>query len=359
MVDWDAEDAVIAAQLQAAKAAGYGEIARQEIHNRYLTAQILGRPAEARKALDTYIRFFTSPELPGFQSQSPFAIINRVGNDTYSIVEFTLEQDTDVDIFAIGEYWLGQMVDYGGIEDVSSGKLIWVMTPDRTLPAGGVGDEPPGNDQIALPAGTYRLHFRTNEAHAFGNWTICLLIPYSGVSPCMLLVGMQISPPGTSLPLSRKVTASAGSANSLRPSPHWSMSILWTCLGILLSALVVIPVALWRSRKPVGTSKKVRGWTKVAAWVMWVNSLLSPLLIFVLMKFFDLELLVSSSIVVSTTAIFQMWITHRGSLYVHCVDDLPGDIFHLGLDRKVPFAGGAALLFPCNFSGSRLSPAIE
>ena len=96
-VDWDAEDAAIASQLQAAQAAGIGEIARQEIHDRFLTARILNKPASARKALDTYIRFFTSTQLPGFKSQSPFAMIDRVGNNTYSIVEFTLEKDTDID----------------------------------------------------------------------------------------------------------------------------------------------------------------------------------------------------------------------------------------------------------------------
>ena len=42
---------------------------------------------------------------------------------------------------------------------------------------------------------------------------------------------------------------------------------------------------------------------------MWVNCLLSPLLIFVLMKFFDLESLVNEPpILVSTTAVFQVLI---------------------------------------------------
>ncbi len=316
MVDWDAEDAVIAAQLQAAKAAGYGEIARQEIHNRYLTAQILGRTAEARKALDTYTRFFTSPEVPGFKSKSPFAIINRVGNDTYSIVEFTLEQDTDVDIFAIGGYRLGQMVDYGGIEDVASGKLIWMMTPDQVSPAGGVGNNRQENDQITLPAGTYRLHFRTNETHAFGNW--------SDLPPDTLFWGIALYAVGGNEEFTtRDITPSlqdkllpAQVPPTAPPIDKLEYAILWTCLGILLSAVVVIPVALWRSRNPVGISKKVRGWTKAAAWVMWVNSLLSPLLIFVLMKFFDLELLVNQPpIMVSTTAIFQMWIL-TGVIYL-------------------------------------------
>ena len=307
MVDWEAEDTVIASQLQAAEAAGVGEVARQEIHDRFLTAQVLGRSAEARKALDTYTRFFTTPGLPGSKSRSPFAKIDQVGNNTYSIVEFTLEQDTDVDIFAIGGYRLGQMVDYGGIEDVSSGKLIWMMTPDRVSPAGGVGNNRQVNDQVTLPAGTYRLHFRTDETHSFNHWT--------DLPPDALFWGIALYAVGGNAGITtRDITPSlqdkllpAQVPPTAPPISKLEYAILWTCLGILLSALVGIPVALWRSRNPSGMSKKVKGWTKTAAWVMWVNCLLSPLLIFVLMKFFNLEVLVKQPpILVSTSVTFQM-----------------------------------------------------
>ena len=317
-VDWEAEDAVIASQLQAAQAAGVGEIARQEIHDRYLTAQVLEKPASARKILDTYIRFFTSTELPDFESQSPFAMIDRVGNNTYSIVEFTLKQDTDVNIFSIGGYRLGQMVDYGGIEEVSSGKVIWMMTPDRVSPAGGVGDNRQVNEQITLSAGTYRLHFRTNESHSYGNW--------SDLPPDTLFWGIALYAVGGNVEFTtREITPSlqdkilpAQVPPAVPPISKLEYGILWTCLGILLSALVGIPVALWRSRNPVGTSKKVRGWTHAAAWVMWANSLWTPLLIFVLMTF-DLENLVSEPpILVSTTISFLSGIL-IGAVYMGIV----------------------------------------
>jgi len=315
MVDWDAEDAVIASQLQAAQAAGVGEIAVQEIHDRYLTAQVLEKPTSAGKALDTYIRFFTSTELPDSKSRSPFAMIDQVGNNAYSIVEFTLEQDTDVDIFAIGGYRLGQMVDYGGIEDVSSGKLIWMMTPDRVGPAGGVGNNRQVNDQITLPAGTYRLHFRTNETHSFGNW--------SDLPPDTLFWGIALYAGGDAEITARDITPSvqdkilpAQVPPTAPPISKLEYGILWTCLGIFLIALVAIPVALWRSRHPVGISRKVRRWTNAAAWVMWVNCLLSLLLIVVLMKSYGLDVIVDQPpILVSTTAVLQVWLL-IGAMYL-------------------------------------------
>jgi hypothetical protein len=231
-------------------------------------------------------------------------MIDRVGNNAYSIVEFTLKQDTDVNIFSIGGYRLGQMVDYGGIEDVSSGKLIWMMIPDRVSPAGGVGDNRQVNDQITLPTGTYRLHFRTNESHTYGNWV--------DLPPDTLFWGIALYAAGENVGITtREITPSlqdkilpAQVPPTVPPISKLEYGILWTCLGILLSALVGIPVALWRSRNPVGTSKTVRGWTRAAAWVMWANSLWTPLLIFVLMTF-DLENLVSEPpILVSTTISF-------------------------------------------------------
>jgi CubicO group peptidase (beta-lactamase class C family) len=316
MVDWDAEDGVIASQLQAAQAAGVGELARQEIHDRYLTAQVLNRPTSAGKALKTYIRFFTAPELTVDQSQPPFARIDRVGNNTYSIVEFTLGREADVNVFATGQYRLGQMVDYGGIEDMSSGKLIWIMTPDRVTSAGGVGDNRQVNEQITLPAGTYRLHFRTDVNHSFDHWidlppdNLFWGIALYAVGEDAGITTRNITPFLQDRLLPEQVPPIAAPISKLE------YAILWTCLGIFLSTLVVTPAALWLSRNSMGTSKKVRGWTKAAAWVMWVNSLLSSLLIFVLMKFFDLELLVNEPpILVSTTLTFQVCVL-AGVIYI-------------------------------------------
>jgi len=191
---------------------------------------------------------------------------------------------------------------------VASGKLIWMMTPDRVSPAGGVGNNRQVKEQITLPAGTYRLHFQTDEAHSFGNWI--------DLPPDTLFWGIALyAGDGNAGITTRDITPSiqdkllpAQVPPTAPPISKLEYGILWTCMGILLSALVGIPVALWLSRNPIGASKKVRGWTIAAAWVMWVNSLLSPLLIFVLAKFYNLEIIVAEPpILVSTTRIFQMW----------------------------------------------------
>ena len=200
------------------------------------------------------------------------------------------------------------MVDYGGIEDVSSGKLVWVMTQDRTSPAGGVGRNRQVSEQITLPAGTYRLHFRTDDAHSFDNWI--------DLPPDTLFWGIALNAVGKNTDITtRTITPSpqdklltARIPPTVPPISKLEYAILWTCLGILLSALVIIPVVLWRLKSPSGITKLARRWIRVAAWVAWINSLFCPLQTFVLMMITDLEQIVQQPFAITSTTPIQGWI---------------------------------------------------
>ena len=274
-VDWNANKEIIADQLQASRETGMTEIARQEIHDHYLTDWILGKTEAAEETLETYTQFFTANKPPTFTSQTPFAKIDQVGNDTYSILEFTLAKDTQVAIYAVGEYWLGKMVDYGGIEDVSSGELIWVMAPERTLPAGGNPINRQAKDQIEIRAGTYRLHYRTDWNHSFGNW--------DALPPDNLFWGIALYSIGDETStITRTIVPKAkdellAGLLPLTGTPiisNWEYAILWTCLGIMCSVLIIVPVLLYRRKRVAEITTKILRWTRVAGWAAWVNSLI-------------------------------------------------------------------------------------
>jgi CubicO group peptidase (beta-lactamase class C family) len=301
-VDWNADEAAIALQLQAVREAGTLEIAKQELLDRYLTYQITGRTAAAQELIATYTRSFVTAAPPAFKTQPPLVQIERVGNGaytsvkfgTYGIVEFTLAQDTSVDIYAVGEYLRGKMADYGGIEDVSSGELIWEMTPERALPAGGCVVNRQETDRIDLVAGTYRLHYRTTLGHSFDNWE-CLppddvfwgiaLYPVLGESR---VTTWDIVPTPRDERLAAVVTP---------PISALEYGILWTCLGILISVLVAVPVMRWRKNSRGGATNRAWRWMKFTGWVAWVNSFLCFLMALVLMKMPGLEYLVENPII--------------------------------------------------------------
>jgi CubicO group peptidase (beta-lactamase class C family) len=98
------------------------------------------------------------------------ASIDDVGNNQYEIVEFTLEQNGILRLYAIGEGARAGMCDFGGIENAQTGQLVWVMHHLSTVHAGGTEKNRKVDRLLPLSAGTYRLHFKTDHAHSFNTW---------------------------------------------------------------------------------------------------------------------------------------------------------------------------------------------
>jgi hypothetical protein len=199
----------------------------------------------------------------------------------------------------VGDYFIGKMVDYGGIEDLSFGKLIWSMTRDRTLPTGGGAMNRQATNRIDLRAGAYRLHYRTDWGHSFENW--------DGLPPDNLFWGIALYSVGSEPVVATRAILPTGKDELLAPlmTPVISnveYGILWICVGILLSVLVTMPVLLLRKKSRTATTASAWRWAKFAGWVAWVNSLLCPLQIFVMMMMVSLEDVVENPIVLISSS---------------------------------------------------------
>jgi len=95
--------------------------------------------------------------------------IDNPGGNTYKTVEFTLKKNRILRLYAMGEGNPSRMLDYGGIEDSSTGQLIWVMRFLSTEHAGGIQENRKVDRILSLKAGTYRLHFKTNTLRSSSN----------------------------------------------------------------------------------------------------------------------------------------------------------------------------------------------
>lgn len=74
---------------------------------------------------------------------------------------------------------------------------------------------------------------------------------------------------------------------------------LWTCFGILSSALLAVPILRWRIKDPAGTLKSTRRWVRLAAWIAWGNSLLLSLLFYLAALNQPLEIFVEYPVLLS------------------------------------------------------------
>lgn len=100
---------------------------------------------------------------------TPLAEVVRVGNDQDRSATFSLAGAQPVRIYAIAEANGDEMADEAWIED-ASGKRVWVMVPGLTSHAGGASKNRMADEVVTLPKGTYTLHVRTDDSHAFGDW---------------------------------------------------------------------------------------------------------------------------------------------------------------------------------------------
>ncbi len=100
------------------------------------------------------------------------AQIIRVGDNADASENFTLDRMTRVRIYALGEGRDRDMYDYGWIEDAKTGNVIWEMTYGMTFYAGGGRKNRMVNTTVMLDKGEYRLRYRSDDSHAYGDWNV-------------------------------------------------------------------------------------------------------------------------------------------------------------------------------------------
>jgi len=96
--------------------------------------------------------------------------LNRLGD--YADVEegLTLLQTTKLRIYAAGEGTDGEMFDYGWIVNVGTGNTVWKMQYSITEHAGGADKNRMYDGIVELKAGTYIVHFVTDDSHSYNDW---------------------------------------------------------------------------------------------------------------------------------------------------------------------------------------------
>ena len=111
---------------------------------------------------------FASYEEP--REPEALAQLVRVGDDDHERARFTLDADTRVNIYAIGEGSDDEMFDYAWIENARTRETVWDMRERETTHAGGARKNRQVNEVIRLPAGEYILHYQSDGSHSYDDW---------------------------------------------------------------------------------------------------------------------------------------------------------------------------------------------
>jgi hypothetical protein len=250
--------------------------------SRFMMLRQFGRWEQAEALLDVYRDLYTQPSpdigLPRIAS------IEFVQNDQYRIVDFMLQKDAELRVYSVGESDYYRMFDFGGIEDTSSGELVWRMRLEQSEDAGGALKNRKVDQIIELPQGSYRLHYKTDGAHCFARWNdippdelfwgISLYLTDAEVQAGDVVRSVRSTQSASGTRLLDEVSFTRGKP----PISSWEYFVLIVFLIILASALVFPPVRLVYHRlvakkQSFGEPKESkRRWMLALAWIAGINS---------------------------------------------------------------------------------------
>ncbi len=102
--------------------------------------------------------------------QDAVVSIDRTGNDSRIQKAFSLKAETQLRIYALGEGNRNSVYDFAWMENIQSGERVWTMDGRRAREAGGGGKNIVIDKKITLPAGTYLVHYITDDSHSYEEW---------------------------------------------------------------------------------------------------------------------------------------------------------------------------------------------
>lgn len=102
--------------------------------------------------------------------QDAVVSINRTRDESRIQKAFSLKAETRLRIHALGEGDRNAVYDYAWIEDIQNNKRVWTMTGRNAEEAGGGKKNILVDKKITLPAGTYLVHYITDDSHSYEEW---------------------------------------------------------------------------------------------------------------------------------------------------------------------------------------------
>jgi len=169
-IDWKSADAALQEQLRRASGKPYADVVNRELLIRARMNVSVGKPAEAARLFRVY-QTLNARSLPAeLSGRRVIARVERVGDEQSQTAEFTLAREQGVRVFALGEGKDGQMFDYGWIENAENKQTVWEMKEPQTTHAGGASINRLIDTAVRLPAGKYKLHFKSDDSHSFDRW---------------------------------------------------------------------------------------------------------------------------------------------------------------------------------------------
>jgi hypothetical protein len=119
-----------------------------------------------------------------YEGTPVLAELVEVGDGFDGSAPFSLDGETLVHVYAIGEMNSDGEYDRAWIEEAESGDVVWRMALERTSHAGGAQRNRKSDETVHMSAGRYVLRYVSDDSHSYMTWY--------GAAPDHLFWGVQV-----------------------------------------------------------------------------------------------------------------------------------------------------------------------
>ncbi len=96
--------------------------------------------------------------------------INRSGDNESIKERFSLKDETELRVYAIGEGTRDEVYDHAWIYNAETHQVAWEMNYSNSNFAGGASKNFIADKTITLPAGSYVINYTSDDSHSFRKW---------------------------------------------------------------------------------------------------------------------------------------------------------------------------------------------
>lgn len=126
---------------------------------------------------------FITALAPGMTRKDPKQVVDdyvggaimsaiRIGDEESFEQGFTINAETSIRVYAIGEGTRESVYDYVWIYDLEKNKRVWEMDYRSTDFAGGGDKNIVADEKITLPAGSYMVSYNSDDSHSYREWNV-------------------------------------------------------------------------------------------------------------------------------------------------------------------------------------------
>jgi hypothetical protein len=170
VIDWLSPAETLVAQIEGIQDERLREMTLMELEVMQGLYMFMQNTDAVERLMNGVRMHFMEPYTDPYAEREVIAQLEGIANGQRLSTAFTLDNETAVRVYGIGEISPQGAFDYGWIVEENTGDTVWSMEQGEWDHAGGAPRNRLADVVVRLPAGSYSLHYVSDDSHSYMSW---------------------------------------------------------------------------------------------------------------------------------------------------------------------------------------------